>query len=85
MVKRDGAETRRERISQIARIIQAALFQKKDNGEESDEISFQKTVGAIMYETGLTREKVVEYLEVIEVMGQIELDVVNDKVRKPGV
>jgi hypothetical protein len=81
MVKRDGAETRRERISQIARSIQATFQQNKEDGE----ISLSKLIGLIMYQHGLTREKVMEYLQVIETMGQIELDVVNDKIMKAKV
>ena len=80
MVKRDGAETRRERISQIARALQAALFESK-----SGEISLSKFVGVMMFQTGLTKEKVMEYLEVIETMDQAELDVLNDKIKKPQV
>ena len=77
MVRRDGAEIRRERIGQIARTIQSSLFQAKESGE----ISFSKTVGAIMYETGLTKEKVVEYIGIIEARGQFELDVSNDMIK----
>jgi hypothetical protein len=82
MVKRDGAETRRERISEIARFILAAFQKEKETGE-SEGISLSKLIGTMMYEKDLTREKVIEFLEVIETRDMIELDVVNDKVRKP--
>lgn len=78
MVKRDGAETRRQRIAHIARMVQAALHASK-NGE----IPLSKFVAGVMYETGLTREKILEYMEVPEQMGQFEIDIVNDKIRKP--
>ena len=81
MVKRDGAETRRERITEIARFIQAA-FQKKKEAGESEELSLSKLVSTMMFLKGLTKDTVMEYLEVIQGMEQIEVDVVNDKVRR---
>ena len=80
MVKKDGAETRRQRIAQIAKMVQATLHASK-NGE----IPLSKFVAGVMYETGLTRDKIVEYLEVPEEMGQFEMDIVNDKIRKPQI
>lgn len=82
MVKRDGAETRRERISQIARDLQAAFYERKERGEK-EELDLSKFIGSQMYKTGLTKEKIEEYLEVLETMGQCELDSVSDKIRKP--
>jgi hypothetical protein len=84
MVKQDGAETRRERISDIARFIQAAFQKSKETGE-SEELSLSKLVSTMMFQKGLTKEKVTEYLDVIQAMGQIELDLVNDRVMKPQV
>ena len=80
MVKNDGAETRRQRISQIARMIQATLHESKN-----EEISLSRLIGTVMYQMGLTKEKVMEYVEIIQTMGQCELDVVNDKIRRPQV
>jgi hypothetical protein len=82
MVKKDGAETRRERISQIAKDLQAAFYEKKENGEK-EELSLSKFISLEMYRTGLTRDKVIEYLGIIEAMGQCEIDSENDKIRKP--
>jgi hypothetical protein len=39
----------------------------------------------MMFLKGLTKDTVMEYLEVIQGMEQIELDAVNDKIRKPKV
>ena len=78
MVKRDGAETRRQRIAQIARMVQAAL-----HASENGEISLSKFVAGVMYQTGLTKEKVREYMEIPMTMGQFELDDVNDIIRSP--
>jgi uncharacterized protein YgfB (UPF0149 family) len=36
-----------------------------------------------MYDEGLTREKIMEYLRVIEMKGQIEIDEDKDTAKKP--
>ena len=82
MVKKDGAETRRERISQIARSLQAAFHEKKEKGEIA-ELKLSKFISLVMFNTGLTKEKVVLYLEVIQDIGQCEIDSENGKIRKP--
>ena len=81
MVRRDGAEARKERITHIARIIQASLFQNKEAGF----IPLKKTVAILMLETGLTKEKIMEYLRLLEETGQIEIDEEKDQIRKPDV
>ncbi len=78
MVKKDGAETRKNRINDLNKRLQAAIT--RNNGEP---ISLSKTVAYEMYNSGLTKEKVMEYLRVIEGIGHIELDYVNDKIRRP--
>jgi len=75
MVRRDGAEIRKERIQQIARLIQRSLF-------SHDEFSLPKTVTTLQYEFGLTKDKIVEYLEVLEGLGQFILDKEHDKIKK---
>ena len=77
MVKMDGAETRRQRITQITKMVHSALYSSK-NGE----IPLSRFVAGVMYETGLKRDTIMEYLEVPEQMGQFEIDIVNDKIRK---
>jgi hypothetical protein len=81
MVRRDGAEARKERITQIARNIQASLFQNKEVGF----IPLKKTVSILMLETGLTKEKIMEYLRLLEETGQIEIDEEKDQIRRPDV
>jgi hypothetical protein len=78
MVKKDGAETRKERIKTIATSIQAALYQNKDIGY----ISLKKTVAKLELETGLTREKILEYLTLLVEADQFELDAEKGQIRK---
>jgi cob(I)alamin adenosyltransferase len=75
MVRRDGAETKKERLEKIARSIQAALFKEK-------ELSFSKTLAIYEYETGLTEEKLRSYLRLLEKLGHFVIDENNDKIRK---
>jgi hypothetical protein len=81
MVRMDGAEARKERIGHIAKAIQAALFQNKEAGW----ISLQKTVSKIMIDTGLTKNKVMEYLELLTAAAQFELDEKNDRITRVSV
>ena len=84
MVKRDGAETRRERISKIARDLQSRFYEKKIKGKK-EELVLSKFVAFQMYETGLSESKIMEYLEIIKKMGQCEIDSINDRITKPAV
>ena len=78
MVRRDGAETRRERLDQIARTVQGSLHQSKEPGE----IPLSKTVAKLMLLTGLTEPKVLEYLDLLQKAGQFELDTQHDKIKR---
>ena len=60
MVRRDGAEVRRERIQKIGRRVLALLHEK------GDRIPLGKTVSRLAYEFGLTKEKIIEYLKILE-------------------
>jgi hypothetical protein len=75
MVKKDAAEIRKERIQDMARQIQAAL---RIHGE----LSFSGTVNSFAYNMGLRKERVLEYLEIIEGEGQIMIDNDYDKIKK---
>lgn len=75
MVKRDGAAIRKERIQEIAKTIQSLLHKQS-------EISLSKTVAILQYEFGLTKVKILEYLRILEVLGQFTLDIEGDKIRK---
>jgi hypothetical protein len=81
MVRKDGAEARKERIAKIAANIQAALYQNKDLGY----IPLKKTVAKQELETGLTREKIMEYLALLVEADQFEIDPEKDQIRKPRV
>ena len=74
MVRKDGAEARKERIEQIARKIMAKLNKEK-------EISLSKEIAEIQYEFGLTKEKIMEYLEILEKLARFVLDKDNGKIR----
>ena len=76
MVRRDGADVRKERIQEFGRRIQALLH--KSGGE----IPLSKTVSAFAYEFGLTKEKIIEYFEILEHLDRFALDVEGDKVRR---
>jgi len=77
MVRRDGAEVRRERIQKIAQLIQKELFANKEAGW----ILLKKTVANLMLETGLTKVKIMEYLEILQIADRFEIDVENDKIK----
>ena len=78
MVRKDGAEARKERIAKIAANVQAALYQNKDVGY----ISLKKTVAKQELESGLTHQKIMEYLALLVEADQFEMDLENDKIRK---
>jgi len=78
MVRRDGAEIRKERIQDIARNVQRLLLNHK-------ELSLSKVLATFQYEFGLTREKIMEYLEILEGLDQFALDREHDKIKKVGV
>jgi hypothetical protein len=77
MMRRDGASARKERIEKIARSIQVALFTET-------ELSLAKTMATLQYETGLTEGKLMEYLKIIEKLGQIIINSESDKIVKPA-
>lgn len=78
MVRMDGAEARKERIEKIARSIQAALFASGEIGA----IPLTKTVAKFSIETGLTEEKVMGYLVLLENTDQFTIDRENDKIAR---
>ncbi len=80
MVRKDGAESRKERIAKIAANVQAALYQNKDLGF----ISLKKTVAKQALETGLTCIKIMEYLALLVEADQFEVDLERDQIRRPS-
>lgn len=75
MVRRDGAEVRRERILDIGKRVLALLH--KSGGE----IPLGKTVSVFELEVGLTKDKIMEYLRILEDLDRFVLDVENDKIQ----
>jgi len=75
MVRRDGAAIRKERIQEMARFIQRSLLNHQA-------ISLSKTVAMLQYEFGLTKEKILEYFQVLEDLGQFTLDLEGDRIEK---
>ena len=49
MVRRDGAEIRKERMQEVARLIHRTLANEK-------QVSLSKTLALLQYEFGLTKE-----------------------------
>lgn len=83
MVRKDGAETKKERIVKIAQTLQAMLFQAKEKG--MDYIPLENTKALVEFDTGLTPEKIASYFAVIQKIGQIEIDTEKDQIKKPRV
>jgi hypothetical protein len=75
MVRRDGAEIRKERMEEIARIIQRSL-------SNESELIFSKTVSTLAYKFGLKPERISEYLEILDDLGQFVLDKEHDLIKK---
>ena len=75
MVRRDGAEVRKERIQEIGKLILSKLH-------NHSEISVSKTIAALQYEFGLTRDKLMEYLNILAELERFTLDKEKDKIRR---
>jgi len=75
MVRRDGAEIRKERIQKVTKRVLSLL-------QKHDELSLSKTLAILEYETGLTKEKLMEYLAIGADTGHFVIDVENDKITK---
>jgi len=75
MAKRNGAAVRRERMEEIAKTVHRNL-------QNHGEIALSKTVAAFAYNSGLTKAKVIEYLNILEELGHFVLDFERDRIRK---
>lgn len=75
MVRRDGAEARKERIQEIGRLIMSNLH-------NHSEIAFSKTLAALQYEFGLTKDKLMEYINILAELGRFKIDKEKDKICK---
>lgn len=76
MVRKDGAEARKARIQKIAQAIHAAL--EENNGK----IPLRKTIAGIAIQTGLTTERIMEYLTLLMEACHFILDVEKDRIEK---
>jgi hypothetical protein len=75
MVRRDGAEVKRERLEEIAREIQRLLFNE-------GQICFSRCVNALIYKHGLKKERAIEYLEILEGLDKFVIDKEHDIIKK---
>ena len=83
MVRRDGAEARKERYSKIAQTIHSLLFEAKEQGVYY--IPYKITVIRLKVEMGLTLEKILEYMTDLEALSHFEIDEERDQIRKRSV
>lgn len=75
MARRDGAAIRQERMTEIAREVHSRLNQNV-------EISLSRTIAMFQYRFGLTRDKILEYLSILQDLGQFEIDLEKDRIQK---
>ena len=75
MVRRDGAAIRKERMQEIARIVQSLLQKHKT-------ISLSKTIMMFQYQFGLTKDKIMEYIKIPEGLGQFIIEVEKDTIER---
>lgn len=75
MVRKDGAEARKERLQRVAQAIQAGLHKE-------GKMSLSKTFAILQYDLGLTRERTQEYLEILEKLDYFVIDEKNDLIKK---
>lgn len=75
MVRQDGAELKRIRMREIATKIIKQLNQVPS-------INLSEILPILEYETGLSHERLTEYLKVIAATGRFDLDIENGKITK---
>jgi len=83
MVRMDGAETKKTRVSEIAKFIQAALTANKESGS----IPLKRTVARLATKMGPTSAKIIEYLKELEATGDQGWVICEDedKIKRDGV
>ena len=72
MVRRDGAETRRMRVSEINQALTGV----------GEGVSLKQFVAVQMVKTGLTKPKILEYLSLLQDIGNIQVDEKIDRIRE---
>jgi len=76
----DGADKKKERYAKLARFVQALLNQNR-------EVPLNQSVARFAVMEGLSRSRVLEYLEDLEATGDqaFAMDRQNDKIRRSQV
>lgn len=82
MVRNDGADAKTERLKTIAAYFHAEHHKQKSAGDPQA-VPLAKAIPYIEYNLGLSKKRIMEYLEIIENAGQIKIDKDNGLV-KPG-
>jgi len=75
MTRRDGAEMRKERIQEIAQDMLKALNRQQ-------QLPLSETLAALQYKHGLTKEKILEYMSIMEKLRQFTIDHEHDRILK---
>lgn len=75
MVRKDGAEVRKQRMHEVAQAVLKSLAQMNP-------LSLSRTLASLQYSTGLTREKLTEYMGIMQEMGQFVVNVEKDQIRR---
>ena len=73
LVRNDGADAKTERLKWIAGYLHAEHYKQKNNGE-TQAVPLTKAIPYIEYNLGLSKKRILEYLEIIESAGQIKID-----------
>ncbi len=74
MVRKDGAFTRQQRIQEMTSFVVGQLAGAKG------ELPLSKTVALLAYKKGLTKDKVVEYLELAADLDRFVISKETDKI-----
>ncbi len=80
MVRNDGIETRKNRLREIQKIVNAMLYEYKDQNYAP----LKKTLAKIMWE-GYTKPKAMEYLNVLVENEIFEIDETLDQIKRPAM
>lgn len=80
LVRNDGADAKTERLKWIAAYFHAEHYKQK-NASEPQAVPLTKAIPHIEYNLGLSKKRIMEYLEIIESAGQIKIDKDNGLVK----
>lgn len=77
MGRNDGVEARKQRIQLVLQMIMARL-----NQNQTGRIPLSKTLADIEYETGLRRDRIMEYASIGVERGMFVIDEENNQITK---